>query len=57
MPEIIDNISIREAENGFVVSVSGTTGSGDSKEWVSEDIVFLTADDMKARLTELINAL
>lgn len=55
MPEVIENISIREADNGFIVTVSGTTGTGDSKEWLSEDFVFLDSDGMKKKLSELIN--
>ena len=57
MPENVESISIREADNGFVVTVNGTTGTGDNKEWVSEDFVYLDKKSMKEGLTELIDTL
>lgn len=57
MPEVIENINIREAQNGFVVTINGTTGSGDAKEWVSEDIVFLDKKSMKEGISKIIETL
>ncbi len=54
---VIESITIRTADNGFIVSAHGTTGSGEDKEWVNEEFVFLDRDAAVKKLSELMKTM
>ena len=54
---MLDNISIRIAQNGFIVAWSWYEGEGEKREWMNEEKVFLEKSEMRDFITELVDKL